>query len=95
MDDLSGWKIGFGNAVWEKKMKELDRVELIKDRAEYAKRGIKAGSKGTIMLGEERNGYVLVFFDGEYYRNEEGFLLMDEIDVGVRVEDLKVISDKK
>ena len=76
-------------------MKELDRVELIKDRAEYDDRGIKAGAKGTIMLGEERNGYVLVFFYGEYYRNEEGFLLMDEIDVGVRVEDLKVISDDK
>ena len=47
-------------------MKELDRVKLIKDRAEYKKEGVKSGDKGTVMLGE-RNGYVLVFFDGEYF----------------------------
>ena len=53
-------------------MKELERVELIRDRAEYAQRGIKVGHKGTVMLGDERNGYVLVFFDGEYYKNKYG-----------------------
>ena len=73
-------------------MKELDRVELIKDREQYKKEGIKVGDKGTVMLGE-RNGYVLVYFDGEYYRNKYGFMLMHEIDVAVRIEDLKVIGD--
>ncbi|MBO4472863.1 MAG: hypothetical protein J5765_03545 [Clostridia bacterium] len=76
-------------------MKELERVELIKDRAEYAQRGIKVGHKGTVMLGDERNGYVLVFFDGEYYKNKYGVMVMREIDVGVRVEDLKIISDNQ
>lgn len=73
-------------------MKELDRVKLIKDRAEYSKRGIHKGDVGTLMMGE-RNGYVLVYFDGEYYTNEYGYRLMSEIDVGVRVEDLEVIQD--
>ena len=76
-------------------MKELERVMLIRDRAEYEKRGVKAGHKGTIMLGEERNGYVLVYFDGEWYKNKYGFMLMHEIDVGVRVEDLKVIEGEE
>ena len=39
----------------EKKMKELDRVVLIKDRAEYQKAGVKAGDKGIVM-GAERYG---------------------------------------
>ena len=43
-------------------MKEYDRVELIKDRAEYKKAGVKSGDKGVI-LGGDRNGYVLVYFD--------------------------------
>ena len=73
-------------------MKELDRVKLIKDRAEYKKEGVKVGDKGTVMLGE-RNGYVLVFFDGEYYKDENGCVLMSEKDVGVRIEDLEIISD--
>ena len=72
-------------------MKELDRVELIRDRKEYTDSGVKAGDKGTIMMGE-RNGVVLVFFDGEYYMSEHGVMLMREIDVGVYVDDLKVIE---
>ena len=75
------------------KMKELDRVRLIKDRAEYAQEGVHKGDVGTIMMGDVRNGYVLVFFDGEYYINKYGYRLMSEIDVGVRVEDLEVIPD--
>lgn len=71
-------------------MKELDRVELIKDRAEYREQGVYLGDKGIIM-GEERNGYVLVYFDGEIYQNENGVYCTTEIDIGVRVEDLKVI----
>ena len=39
-------------------MEEYTRVELIKDRSEYKKAGIKAGDKGVV-LGEERSGYVL------------------------------------
>ncbi len=74
-------------------MKELDRVRLIKDRAEYAQEGVHKGDVGTIMMGDVRNGYVLVFFDGEYYINKYGYRLMSEIDVGVRVEDLEVIPD--
>ena len=76
-------------------MKELERVMLIKDRAEYEKRGIKVGHKGTVMLGEERNGYVLVFFDGDWYKNKYGAMVMRDIDVGVRVEDLKVIEGEE
>ena len=74
-------------------MKEYDRVKLIKDRAEYAKEGVHKGDVGTIMMGDVRNGYVLVFFDGEYYISESGYQLLNEIDVGVRVEDLEVIQD--
>ena len=73
-------------------MKELDRVRLIKDRAEYSKRGINRGDVGTLMLGE-RNGYVLVFFDGEPYKTFDGITLLDEIDIGVRVEDLEVLNE--
>lgn len=71
-------------------MKELDRVELIKDRAEYREQGMHLGDKGIIM-GEERNGYVLVIIEGEIYQNENGVYCTTEVDVAVRVEDLKVI----
>ncbi len=70
-------------------MKELDRVKLIKDRAEYAKEGVHKDDVGTIMMGE-RNGYVLVFFDGEYYE-DHGYTLRADIEVAVRAEDLEVI----
>lgn len=73
-------------------MKEYDRVRLIKDCAEYSRRGIHKGAVGTIMMGE-RSGYVLVFFDGDFYINKYGYRLMSEIDVGVRVEDLEVIKE--
>ncbi|HAE88563.1 MAG TPA: hypothetical protein DCG79_01675 [Clostridiales bacterium] len=75
-------------------MKELDRVELIKERAEYREAGVEVGDKGTIM-GEERNGYVLVYFDGEIYQDKDGVYCTTEKDVGVRVEDLKVIPDNE
>jgi len=74
------------------KMKVYDRVELINDRAEYAKRGVHKGDVGTVMMGE-RNGYVLVYFDGEEYINKYGYRLMSEIDVGVRIDDLSVIDE--
>lgn len=72
-------------------MKELDRVRLIKDRAEYSKCGVKKDAVGTVMMGN-RNGYVLVFFDGEEYQ-EHGYTLRADIDVAVRVEDLEVIIE--
>ena len=75
-------------------MKELDRVELIKERAKYREAGVEVGDKGTIM-GEERNGYVLVYFDGEIYQDKDGVYCTTEKDVGVRVEDLKVIPDNE
>ena len=73
-------------------MKEYDRVELIKDRAEYKKAGVKSGDKGVI-LGGERNGYVLVYFDGKIVQDENGVYFTTEIDVGVRAEDLKLLNE--
>ncbi len=73
-------------------MKEYDAVRLIKDRAEYNTRGIHKGDIGTIALGE-RNGYVLVLFDGERHQTRDGITYLDEIDVGVRIEDLEVIKE--
>ena len=49
-------------------MKELDRVRLIKDRAEYAREGVHKGDVGTLMLGD-RNGYVLVFSTEKNIKN--------------------------
>ncbi len=65
---------------------------LLKDRAEYTKYGVHKGDVGTIMSGN-RNGYVLVFFDGEPYTTPDGITLLDEIDIGVRIEDLKVLGE--
>ena len=73
-------------------MKEYDRVVLIKDRAEYRKAGVKPGDRGVI-LGCERNGYFLVYFDGEIEQDENGVYYTTEIDVGVRAEDLKVLNE--
>ena len=42
-------------------MKMYDRVRLIKERAEYLKAGAKINDEGIVM-GENRNGYVLVVF---------------------------------
>lgn len=68
-------------------MKELDYVELIKDRTEYAKVGVYKGDRGVISLGE-RNGYVLVLFSGKIEDNPAA-----DIDVGIRTVDLKVIRE--
>ena len=73
-------------------MKEYDRVELIKDRAEYKKAGVKSGDKGVI-LGGERNGYVLVYFDGKIVQDENGVYCTTEIYVVVRAEDLKLLNE--
>ena len=75
-------------------MKEFDRVRLIKERDKYAKEGVHKGAVGTIMMDDVRNGYVLVFFDGEEYINKYGERGLEEIDVGVLVEDLEVLDEK-
>ena len=76
----------------EKKMKELDKVRLIKDRARYREQGMNVGDVGTIM-GGERNGYVLVILEGEIYQDEDGVYCTTEKDIAVRVEDLEVVSE--
>lgn len=73
-------------------MKELDKVRLIKDRARYREQGMNVGDIGTIM-GGERNGYVLVIFEGKIYQDEDGVYCTTEKDVAVRVEDLEVVSE--
>ena len=73
-------------------MKLLNRVELIVDKKKYADQGLKKGDKG-IVLGEERNGYWLVIFDGEIYQDEDGVWTTTEIDAAVLEEDVKVILE--
>ncbi len=72
-------------------MKEYDRVELINEREKYRKEGLKKGDKGTI-LGPERNGYFLVYFDGTIYQNADGVYCTTEIDAAIKPEDLKVLE---
>ena len=48
-----------------------------------------------IVMGGERNGYVLVVIEGEIYQDENGVYCTTEKDVAVRVEDLEVVTDKK
>jgi hypothetical protein len=73
-------------------MKLLNRVELIVDKKRYTDQGIKKGDKG-IVLGEERNGYWLVIFDGAIYQDEDGVWTTTEIDAAVLEEDVKVILE--
>ncbi len=73
-------------------MKEYDVVEVTRDREEYAKRNIHKGDIGTIMM-PERNGYVLVYFDGEILQDENGIYYTSDIDIGIRTGDLKVIKE--
>lgn len=70
-------------------MKELDHVEVIKDRREYREAGVKKGDRGVISLGD-RNGYYLVLFCGKIPDDP-----CADIDVGIRAEDLKVIHEYK
>ncbi len=41
-----------------------------------------------------RNGYVLVFFDDEFFTDGYGCYMMREKEVGVRIEDLEIIHDE-
>ena len=73
-------------------MKLLNRVELIVNKKRYTDLGLKKGDKG-IVLGEERNGFWLVIFDGEIYQDENGVWTTTEIDAAVLEEDVKVILE--
>ena len=70
-------------------MKMYDRVKLIKERAEYLKAGVKINEEGIIM-GENRNGYVLVVFEGDIYLDSDGVYKTTEINVGIKIEDLEL-----
>ena len=70
-------------------MKMYDRVKLIKERAEYLKAGVKINEEGIIM-GENRNGYVLVVFEGDMYLDTDGVYKTTEIDAGIKIEDLEL-----
>ncbi len=72
-------------------MKELDLVELIKDREKYKKQGVKKGDQG-IILGGDRNGYFLVCFEGEIYQNAKGIYCTTDKFVAMLPEDLKKIE---
>ena len=70
-------------------MKMYDRVKLIKEKAEYLRAGAKINDEGIIM-GENRNGYVLVVFEGDVYLDVDGVYKTTEIDVGIKIEDLEL-----
>ena len=70
-------------------MKMYDKVKLIKERSEYLKAGVKINDEGIIM-GENRNGYVLVVFEGDIYLDSNGVYKTTEIDVGIKIEDLEL-----
>lgn len=72
-------------------MKLYDKVKLIKERAEYSKANVSVNDVGVI-IGENRNGYVLVCFDGELYLDDDGIYKTTEVDLGVKLEDLEVIE---
>ena len=75
-------------------MKELEWVRLTKDTARYREQGMNLGDVGLLMMGEARNGYVLVVLPGEIYQDENGVYRTTEKEVAVRVEDLEVVSDR-
>ena len=70
-------------------MKMYDKVKLIKERSEYLKAGAKVNDEG-IIIGENRNGYVLVVFEGDIYLDSDGVYKTTEIDVGIKIEDLEL-----
>ena len=70
-------------------MKMYDKVKLIKERSEYLKAGAKVNDEG-IIIGENRNGYVLVVFEGDIYLDSDGVYKTTEINVGIKIEDLEL-----
>lgn len=73
-------------------MKLLDRVELIVDKKKFTDLGLKKGDIGTV-LGEERNGYWYVVFEGEIFQGEDGIWDCTDISAAVLEEDVKVIEE--
>ena len=73
-------------------MKMYDRVKLIKERAEYLKghNAVEFVEEEGIIMGENRNGYVLVVFEGDMYLDADGVYKTTEIDVGIKIEDLEL-----
>ena len=51
-------------------MKEYDIVELIKERPEYTKAGVKAGDFGAVMSEKSIDGYWYVIFS-EFHTGED------------------------
>ena len=70
-------------------MNLYDKVKLIRERAEYKQADIKVFDVG-IIIGENRNGYVLVCFDGETYLDTDNVFKTTEKHVGIRIEDLEL-----
>ncbi len=64
-------------------MKYLDLVELINDRPEYEKAGVKNGMFGAVMSEESTDGKWQVVFS-EFYTGK------DIADISVREEDLQI-----
>ena len=64
-------------------MKYLDLVELIKEKPDYKKAGVKVGNFGAVMSEKPINGKWLVIFS-EFYTGK------DIADIMVLEEDLKV-----
>ena len=64
-------------------MKYLDLVELINDRPEYEKAGVKKGMFGAVMSEESTDGKWQVVFS-EFYTGK------DIADISVREEDLQI-----
>lgn len=71
-------------------MKEYDRVKLISNSKKFLDIGLKPGHEG-IVLGGERNGYYLVYFDGKIFE-ENGVFKTTEIDVAVTENEVEIID---
>ncbi len=72
-------------------LSEYDLVEVITDRAKYTEQGVRAGDQG-IILGGERNGYVMVCFEGEMYQNADGVYCTNDRFAAMLPKDLKKIK---
>lgn len=72
-------------------MKLHDRVRLIRLKQSYSDAGLQIGDRGTIM-GENRNGYCLVYFNGSVVLGADGVYQTTEIDIAVKPEDIEVIE---
>lgn len=78
-------KIDFkGTKLTPINFKDLDAVELIKDKPRYEKYGIKKGMIGMVIADYAIRGEILVDFDGQG-------LLESAQPISVRLEDLKKI----